>query len=82
MNKRERIGVLRKFHIKLRVAEHLRDGFRINLYKGAVRSTEQLLESENKLTKEEVKALRDSFDQEIEKAGIDASQFSALYRST
>lgn len=82
MTKSERITVLRKFHIKLRIAEHRHYVYEQCLYLGCVRSTEHLLVEENGMTKAEVKKLRDKFDEEIKKAGIGSDQFVALYHST
>ena len=77
----ERIIVLKKFHIKLRIAEHRKEGYLSCMYKGIVGNTERLLVEENGLTQMEVKMLRQWFDDEIKKAGIESDQFVALYHS-
>ena len=82
MTTSERIQVLKKFHIKLRLAEHRKEGYRSCMYKGIVESTERLLIDENGLTRMEVQMLRKCFDDEIKKAGIESDQFVALYHST
>ena len=82
MTKSERITVLRKFHIKLRIAEHRHYVYEQCLYLGFVRSTEHLLVEENGMAEADVKKLRDKFDEEIKKAGIGSDQFVALYHST
>lgn len=79
MTKSDRILALRKFHIKLRMAEHLRDTYRECVYRGAVESQEHLLMEENNMSQMEVKMLRECFDEEIKKAGIESDQFVALY---
>ena len=82
MTKSERITVLRKFHIKLRIAEYRHYGYEQCLYLGFVKSTEHLLVEENGMAEADVKKLRDKFDEEIKKAGIGSDQFVALYHST
>lgn len=82
MTKSERITVLKKFHTKLRIAEHRHNGYEQCLYLGCVRSTEHLLVEENGMAEADVKKLRDKFDEEIKKAGIGSDQFVALYHST
>lgn len=79
MTTNERILILKKFHIKLRIAEHLHDTYRTCVYRGAVASQEHLLTEENKVTEKEVRMLRECFDEEIKKAGIESDQFVALY---
>lgn len=80
MTKNERILALRKFHIKLRMAEHKHDTYRECAYRGAVASQEHLLMDENKdITQRDVARLRECFDEEIKKAGIDSDRFVALY---
>ena len=81
MTKNERIMVLKKFHICLRVAEHKKTGYESCMYKGMVESTERLLIDENGLTRMEVDMLRKCFDDEIKKVGIESDQFVALYHS-
>lgn len=81
MTKNERILALRKFHIKLRMAEHRHDTYRECAYRGAVASQEHLLMEENDMSQMEVKMLRECFDEEIKKAGIESDQFVALYHS-
>ena len=81
MTKNERIMVLKKFHICLRVAEHKKTGYESCMYKGMVESTECLLIDENGLTRMEVDMLRKCFDDEIKKAGIESDQFVALYHT-
>lgn len=82
MTTSERIQALKKFHIGLRVAEHKKVGYESCMYKGMVESTERLLIDENGLTRMEVQMLRQCFDDEIKKAGIESDQFVALYHST
>lgn len=82
MTTNERITVLKKFHIKLRIAEHRKEGYQSCMYKGMVESTERLLIDDNGLTRMEVDMLRKCFDDEIKKAGIESDQFVALYHST
>ena len=81
MTTNERIQVLKKFHICLRIAEHKKQGYESCMYKGFVESTERLLISENGLSRMEVDMLRKCFDDEIKKAGIESDQFVALYHS-
>ena len=81
MTTNERIQVLQKFHICLRVAEHKKAGYESCMYKGFVESTERNLISENGLSQMEVDMLRKCFDDEIKKAGIESDQFVALYHS-
>lgn len=82
MTTSERITVLKKFHVKLRMAEHRKEGFLICAYTGMVKNTEHLLVEENGLSQIEVAMLRKCFDDEIKKAGIESDQFVALYHST
>lgn len=82
MTKDERIKALRKFHVKLRVAEHRHDRYQSCMYTGFVRSTEHLLIKDNGMTQSEVDRLREKFDEEIERAGIDSDPIVALYHST
>lgn len=82
MTTSDRIYALKKFHIKLRIAEHKKDGYEICRYTGCVNSTAHILIEEDNLTQMEVDMLRKCFDDEIKKAGIESDQFVALYHST
>lgn len=81
MTREERIAVLRKFHIKRRFDEHLKDGFKTCMHVGSEDMAERHLREEFNMSQEEINELKDKFDAEIEKVGIEADQFRAIYNA-
>ena len=81
MTKEKRIADVRKFHIKYIYAKHKKDGFKTSAYFGLEERAKQLLRNEYEVTEEEVNEIIRRTDEEIEKAGIEADQFVALYHS-
>lgn len=81
MTKEKRIETIRKFHIKHLIAKNRKDGDKSSLYYGLERRAKQLFREEHNATPEEIAEIIQKVDEEIEKAGINADQFVALYHS-